>query len=181
MRGLPFFKAVFSDRMIGAVASSSRYTMDRVCEELGPGCAYVVEYGPGDGVSTRAILAQLPAHGRMVAIERNPDFLPELGAIADPRLHIMQGDVCSVIQRLSDLDLPRIDAVISSIPFSFLPSDSREFVVRRTFHALAPGGRFIVFQYSPLMLRYLKNYFPSVRVRFEPRNIPPNFIMIGEK
>lgn len=181
MKGLSFFKAAIRDRMVGAVVPSSRYTMDRVLEEVGPECEYAVEYGPGDGVSTRAILAQLPAHGRMVAIERNPHFLPDLRAIGDPRLRIVQGDVCFVTQRLQDLGLPRIDAVISSIPFSFLPPESREFVVRRTFHALAPGGRFIVFQYSPLMFRYLKNYFSSVRVRFEPRNIPPNFIMVGEK
>ena len=117
----------------------------------------------------------------MVAIERNQEFFPELQAIGDSRLRVIHGDVKIMSAHLHELGLPRIDAVVSSIPFSFFPSLVRALIVRNTYDALAPNGKFIVYQYSPLMLRYLKERFSSVRVRFEPRNIPPYFIMIAEK
>jgi phospholipid N-methyltransferase len=181
MTKFDFLKTALRDYKVGAFLPSSRYSLHRVLEELGHECAYVVEYGPGDGVSTRAVLEQVLPAGRMIAIESNPDFLPELKSIHDPRLNIVLGDVCVLSEDLNGLGLLRIDAVVSSIPFSFFPSRVCAAIVRNTFDALAPGGKFIVYQYSPLMVRYLKQYFPSVRIRFEPRNIPPCFIMVGEK
>ncbi len=181
MTKFDFLKTALRDYKVGAFLPSSRHSLNRVLEELGSECAYVVEYGPGDGVSTRAILERVLPAGRMIVIESNPDFLPELKSIHDPRLGIISGDVRVLCEELGNLGLPRIDAVISSIPFSFFPARACASIVRRTFDALAPGGRFIVYQYSPLMVRYLKQYFPVVRIRFEPRNIPPYFIMTGEK
>ena len=117
----------------------------------------------------------------MVAIERNRKFFPELRSIGDSRLRVVQGDVQFMSAHLHELGLPQIDVIISSIPFSFFSSPVRASIVQNTYDALAPNGKFIVYQYSPLMLRYLKERFSSVRVRFEPRNIPPYFIMIAEK
>lgn len=181
MTKFDFLKTALCDYKVGAFLPSSRYSLNRVLEELGHECTYVVEYGPGDGVSTRAILEQVLPAGRMVVIESNPAFVPELKAIDDSRLEIIQGDVCILSGNLGGLGLPRIDAVISSIPFSFLSLTVRAAIVRHTFYALAPGGKFIVYQYSPLVVHYLKQYFSTVHIRFEPRNIPPYFIMTGEK
>ena len=176
-----FLKTALCDYRVGAVLPSTRRALRRVLTELPRECRYVVEYGPGDGVSTRAILERLPPDGRVVAIERNPDFLPRLWTIDDGRLRLMLGDVRAISTQLDQLGLPRIDAVISSIPFSFLSNSERENIVERTAAALAPAGRFIVYQYSPLMLRYLRRAFTAVRVRFALRNVPPYFIMVAEK
>ena len=181
MTKFDFLKTYLRDYKVGAFLPSSRHSLNRVLEELGHECAYVVEYGPGDGISTRAILEQVLPAGRMIAIESNADFLPELALIQDARLGVVSGDVRVLSEDLSSLGLPRIDAVISSIPFSFFSPQIRAAIVRHTFDALAPGGKFIIYQYSPLMAHYLKQYFPAVHIRFEPRNIPPNFIMTGEK
>jgi len=176
-----FLKTALRDYRVGAVLPSTRHAMRGVLAELPRECRYVVEYGPGDGVSTRAILASLPQDGLLAAVERNPDFLPGLRAIADARLRLVLGDVRAISTQLHLLGLPRIDTVVSSIPFSFLSHEERDAIVRRTEEALATGGRFIVYQYSPLMLRYLRKRFTRVRVRLEVRNLPPYFIMVAEK
>ena len=181
MQHFQYLKTALRDYRIGAIAPSSSYVARRIAEEIGHECAYVVEYGPGDGAVTRAILQKLSPHGRMVVIERNPKFLPELRAIGDSRLHIVEGDIRIASKHLANLGLPQIDAVISSVPFSFFSPRDRGLIVERTFNALAPNGKFIVYQYSPLMLSHLRTFFGSVRMCLEPRNIPPYFIMVGEK
>jgi len=48
---------------------------------------------------------------------------------------------------------------------------------------LEDSGKFIVFQYSPILLSLLKKYFDTdtVNTHFELRNIPPMFIMTAQK
>ena len=76
-----------------------------------------------------------------------------------------------------------VDLVISSIPFSILKPAIREDIVNNTFDMLRSSGKFIIFQYSPLMLSLLKKYFDAnnVSTQFELRNIPPMFIMSAQK
>ena len=181
MEKLRFLKTALRDYNVGAITPSSSHVTRRVAREIDVNFTYVVEYGPGNGVSTRAILQRMPANGRLVVIERNKHFLPVLKEIKDARLHIVEGDVRIISKQLDKLGLPRIDAVVSSIPFSFLPPPMRRAIVSATFRALAPRGKFIIYQYSPLMLSYLRPLFLTTRLRFEPRNLPPCFIMIGEK
>lgn len=181
MNYLTFLKTALKDYRVGAITPTSAHVIERLSQEWKPEHRYYVEYGPGDGVITKALLAALPPDGRVVAIERNERFLPELNAINDPRLTVIHGDVVGLSGLPGRYGLPRIDAVISGIPFSFLSSAQRKEVVANTYHALAKGGVFMLYQTSPLMAPYLRTRFPSVTMRLEVRNIPPYFLMNAEK
>ena len=181
MNTLDFIKTAVRDYRVGALSASSQYTIEKIMRELNSEHEYIIEYGAGDGVVTKEILKRLPVHGKLVAVEFNKEFFPDLKSIDDERVSILSDDVRIVAKNLRGLGLPKIDAVISGIPFSFLSPKERREIVKNTYQALASGGIFIVYQYSPFMLPILKKYFSRVELRFEPLNIPPYFIMRAEK
>lgn len=180
MAKLKFIKTAATDFGVGAIARSSRYVLRRVLGLLGPTLQVVVEYGPGDGVMTKELLGRIAPSGRLIAIEPNEEFVRILKKIEDPRILVIRGEAQDAALVLDDL--PRIDAIVSSIPFSFLTPEDRLRVVSDAYDALSPGGKFIVFhQYTPLMAKVMRERFEKVSVRFEIRNIFPCFIISAEK
>lgn len=181
MMSFKFLKAALKDYRVGAPTVSSSYTIKKVLKAIRPDYKYIVEYGAGDGAVTKEILRRLPPDGRLVVIELNPDFIEELNQITDERLKIIHGDIVLISKNLKKLDLPRIDMIISNVPFSFLKTKEKELVVCRASRVLSPKGLFLVYQYSPILMPLLKKYFSCVRLNFEPRNFPPYFFMAARK
>ncbi|MEK7636172.1 MAG: rRNA adenine N-6-methyltransferase family protein [Patescibacteria group bacterium] len=183
MSKLNFFKTALNDYKVGALTPSSSFVVKQILKKLPHySCACIVEYGAGDGVITKALLERLPENGKLIAIEMNPHFIAVLKKIRDPRLEIVDGDVLKICKKLSILKLPRIDAVVSGIPFSFFNSNERREITKHTFRGLSNQGRFILYQVSPLMFPYLKKYFKKkIDISLEVRNFPPYFIMTAEK
>lgn len=183
MSKINFLKTALKDYKVGALTPSSNFVVTQIVKKLPHHSrACIIEYGAGDGVITKALLEHMPVDGKLIAIEMNPQFIPILKKIHDPRLQIVQGDVLKICKDLSVLKLPRIDAVISGIPFSFFTSNERKIIAKQTFQKLSEHGRFILYQFSPLMLPYLKDYFEKkIKLSVEVRNFPPYFIMVAEK
>ena len=181
MSYLKFLKTAIKDYKVGAITLSSRYVIKKVIGEIKPHYKYIVEYGAGNGIMTRKILEALPKDGRVVAIELNKEFIKELHTIKDPRLTIIHGDVRYIVRNLHTIALPRIDMVISGIPFSFIKPEIRKEIINRTCESLAPHGTLLLYQYTLMLIPTLKKYVRSVKVHFEPRNFPPYFIMVGQK
>jgi phospholipid N-methyltransferase len=175
-----YLRQYIGDKDVGALHRSSPYLVRRLIRCLRPaGIRTLVEFGPGPGVATRPLLAALPADARYVAIEKNPAFLAALrSSIADPRLDAVEGDACQVREILTTRGIGSADAVIASIPFSFLTKEARAGLVAAVESLLADDGDFVIFhQFSTLMLPLVKERFGRVRVLFEPRNIMPCFLI----
>ncbi|MDE1919171.1 MAG: methyltransferase domain-containing protein [Patescibacteria group bacterium] len=183
MSKVHFLKTALQDYKVGALTPSSPFVVRQIVKRLPRHSrACIVEYGAGDGVITKALLEHMPRDGKLVAIEMNPHFVALLKKIHDPRLQVIHGNVLKVCNDLSNLKLPRIDAVVSGIPFSFFSPSEREFVAEHTFRNLSEHGRFILYQISPLMLPCLKRYFKKkVELSLEVRNFPPYVILAAEK
>ncbi len=188
MRDLEFLKTAFRDyAQVGALVPSSRYVAERIVGCLSPADRFIVEYGAGDGVITRTLLPKLPAEGRVVAVEIKHELVAELERINDPRLRVIHDDARNVSCQLSQLDLPQIDAVICGIPLSTralvdrgIRAMQRE-IIANSASALAPGGRFILYQHTFVAIPTLKKFFSRVEWRFEPRNFLPYLIMVAKK
>ncbi len=178
-----FIKIAIQDyRTVAAISPTSRYAAGRIVQKIKEGHKFIVEYGAGDGAITKEILRKIPADGRLIAVELNKNFVTELEKINDKRLIIINSDVTDVSRNLAKLGLPRIDAVISGIPFSYINSEMRKEIIKNTYNALTDSGVFIVYQHSPLILSRLEAFFKKdVRLYFEPRNFLPYFIMAAEK
>ena len=170
-------------RRIGSLIPSSRPLVRRML--AGVDWAKVetaVEFGPGTGVVTRAVLARLRPDARLIAFELNPEFATYLArSINDPRLLVLPMSAEHVADHVSVQAGGGCDVAISSLPFSIMPRDVRSRILAATAAVLKADAPLIGYQYSPAFLAELRSAFPSVRVRFEPRNWPPAFMFTAQR
>jgi len=171
-------KRFLKDKKVAALAPTSKFAVRKICEHINfSRNLFFVEYGPGDGVLSKEVLSRMTLESSFVGIETNANFVRELQTIADPRLKIVHDsaeNICKIISGPADF-------VFSSIPCTFLSPSARRNLVRDTYNILAPGGSFIVFQYSPLMKNYLEEVFGEVKLSIVPLNVPTMFIMAAHK
>jgi len=179
---LTYFKTFLKDYRVGAFTKSSKFAVAKVCDAADfSRDAVIVEYGAGDGVVTNAILERMTPHSRLIAIESNPFFLEKLSLINDSRLIVVHDIAQHLPDILATYGIADVHFVFSSIPFSLIKKHVRREIVTNTFQALAPGGSFIVYQYSTAMSKMLKNVFGNVRISFIPLNFPSYFLMEAKK
>jgi phospholipid N-methyltransferase len=104
----------------------------------------------------------------------NEDFVHYLGrAFPDPRLHVVHGSAENVQRELDRLKLDGADYIISGIPYTTMPVELREKIMRESREALNPGGAALVYQFTRAVLPYLKCHFHQIDQEYEPRNILP--------
>jgi len=178
-----YIRQFLADRDVGALLPTQRYVIRRLIRSLDPSrISTIVELGPGPGVATRPVLEVLPQTARYFAIEKNPAFLGALDSIADPRLEVIRGDARFVTELLASRGVTSVDAVIASLPFTFLTNPERAAIVDSVYSLLSDGGRFVIFhQFSRLMKPFVRERFEHVDVRFILRNVFPCFVLTGRK
>jgi phospholipid N-methyltransferase len=161
--------------MVGSVIPSSRVLIDKM---LGPvdweTTKLFVEYGPGVGTFTRPVLQRLAPDATLVTIDTNPDFTRYLKqSIDDPRLVAVNGSAADVENILAERDLGQADYVLSGLPFSTLPPGVGDDIAKATAKVIRPGGAFLVYQFSPKVLDFIKPHFAPIKRGFEWVNVPP--------
>ena len=161
--------------MLGSLIPSSRYVVDKVLGQVDwQRARTIVEYGPGVGTLTGEILRRLRPDATLVAIEMNGDFVRYLRrTVPDRRLHVVEGSAADAESALAARGLRQADYVISGIPYSTMPAEVRDQILRTTHDVLQPDGAFLVYQFTRAVLPYLRSTFALVDQKFEPRNIMP--------
>jgi len=167
-------------RMLGSIVPSSRFLIRQLLEPINFHRARVIiEYGPGVGGITAELLKRMRSDATLIAIEMNPDFVSYLRrSMRDPRLQVVEGSAESVEEILRRFGHTHADYIISGIPFSTIPPAQRERILRKTCAALAPGGAFLVYQFTTRVLEDLRRIFGYVARRFEPLNVLPAHLFI---
>lgn len=161
--------------MVGSIIPSSRLLIDRMLRPVDwDNTRLFVEYGPGVGTFTRPILAHLGKDAVLVTIDTNPDFTTYLReSIDDDRLVPVTGSAADVANILSDRGLGQADYILSGLPFSTLPPGVGEDIAKATSQVLRGGGAFLVYQFSPKVLNFIKPHFERIHRGFEWVNVPP--------
>lgn len=182
MKKLDFIKIAVKDyKRVGAVSISSKHAIKKIIKKLKPDYKYIIEYGAGSGSITKELLKFIPSGGKIIAVELNRELFKELSKLNDRRLKVVPADIFEVSKNLQSLGLPEIDAVISGVPLAFLKSSTRKEIIKNTYDNIKLGGRFVVYQISPMIVPAMKRLFKKVHSSVELRNIPPYFIITGEK
>jgi phospholipid N-methyltransferase len=141
-----------------------------------------VEFGPGTGGTTRALLRALPQHGRLLAIEIDRYFMDLLrGQIEDQRFIAHEGSAAQIEAALSRYDLGAPETVVSGIPFSTMPEQVGTSILRAVWDALAPGGRFVAYQVSARVAVLARDIFGRARMEVELLNVPPLRVYCWQK
>ncbi len=169
-----FLRQLISNpRQISAISPSSPWLARAMTAGLRPGVGSVVEFGPGTGRLTAAILARGIAPHALTLFEMNPDFVRHLRA-RYPGVTVHSGPA-----QLATGSLPAqsVAKVISGLPLLSMPLPLREDIVKAAFAILAPGGAMVQFTYGatpPLPAESLEKL--GLEVRVGPRvwrNLPP--------
>jgi phospholipid N-methyltransferase len=162
-------------KVLGSVVPSSRFLVDQLLRHADwSTVGTVVEYGPGVGTFTNAMLRRMKPDARLIAIELNEEFVEFLRATCtDPRLRVVRGSALEVDTILREQGRAHADAIVSGIPFSTIEHGVRAQILRKTRAALGPGGRFLVYQFSRAVEPYLRESFRTIEEEFVPFNILP--------
>jgi phospholipid N-methyltransferase len=161
--------------MVGSIIPSSRLLIERMLRPVDwDNTKLFVEYGPGVGTFTRDLLDRISPNAKLVTIDTNPDFTKYLTeSLDDPRLIAVTGSAADVEQILTERGLGKADYVLSGLPFSTLPPGVGDAIAKATAKVIRPGGAFLVYQFNPKVLDFIKPHFEKIDRGFEWINVPP--------
>src|SRR5215204_2189653 len=133
------------------------------------------------------------SHSREIARRMTPDshlLLFELDAqlaralerqfAGDRRVHVIHGDAASLPYELKRRGFASCDYILSGIPFSILKIEKKRALLRKTYDALKPDGKFIIYQVTN-ELRQHATVFQRDESEYFLQNIPPMFITVFHK
>ncbi len=172
---LAFFKG-FLDRPkeVGSIIPSSRFMERRIVKTLDLSEAkLVVELGPGTGGTTKAVLRALAPDAKLLAIEINRHFVDLLSRHDDPRLLVHEGSAAEIPAILGEHGLEKPDVIFSGIPFSTMPRSLGKAILSSARDALAPGGRFVAYQFRDRVHTLGVEVFGRANRQIELLNVPP--------
>ena len=160
---------------VGSIIPSSRWMERRITRTAEIASSkIIIELGPGTGGTTKALLQAMAPDAKLLAIEINPGFCELLtDTIQDPRLIVHEGSAADIPEALQKHDLGAPDVVLSGIPFSTMPRELGLSILRAVKASLAPGGRFVAYQFRDVVHTLGKQVFGAASVQLELLNVPP--------
>jgi phospholipid N-methyltransferase len=174
-------------RAVGAIVPSSDALAEAMIASIDFAKARtIVEFGPGTGVMTAAILKRLGPDTKYVGIEINETFHRTL-TIRFPTLQFFNRGAQDVTDILAALDIQGCDAIVCGLPWASLPIELQGRIMVGILKVLRPGGVFVTFAYlqgmvmpaAGMLRRRLKTEFTRVETtKIVWRNVPPAFAYV---
>lgn len=189
-RGAFVRQFIMNTGMIGAIAPSSRYLAAEMIRGLDLGHSNaVLEYGPGSGVFTDAILPRLGKHTKFLPIELNDDMAAAFEK-RHPRVKLIHDSVEHARRICDEHGIDQVDYIISGLPWASFPESLQVRILDGVTKVLKPGGTLVTFGYHVGTLmpagkrfaRLFRQYFATTsRTPVIWRNIPPAFVVRGTR
>lgn len=164
---------------IGSIVPSSRFLAEKMmnCVDLA-NAQCVVELGAGTGAITLEMLRRTGSHCRILIIDLNPEAVRILSERFKERanIEVILADARELDKLLTERQIPSVEAIISSLPFTSLGEKTTEEILLSTSKVISKGGHFVAFQYSSLLKKTFEKHFNIRSSRFEFRNLPPAIV-----
>ncbi len=181
---------IMNTGMIGAIAPSSRFLAAEMVRGLDLANARtVLEYGPGSGIITDAILPRLGKQTKFLPIELNDDMVASFKK-RHPRVPLIHDSVEHARRICDEHGIDRVDYIICGLPWASFPESLQIRILEGVTRVLRPGGTLVTFGYHVGTLlpagkrfaRLLPRYFTKMnRTAVIWRNIPPAFVVRGTR
>jgi phospholipid N-methyltransferase len=143
-----FFGAWVRDPLrVGAVAPSSCGLAELITSEITPASVPILEFGPGTGVFTRALLARGIPEDELILVECDPAFAHIL-QVQFPTARVLSMDAAR-LGAARILDSEDVGAVVSGLPLVSMTGKKRMAILDGAFRYLRPGTGFYQFTYGP--------------------------------
>jgi phospholipid N-methyltransferase len=167
-------KFVKCPRTIGSIAPSSSYLTESILSNVKWGEAKtIVELGAGTGVFTRQIISKMGHDSKLFIFEIEPELRSRLQSEIQMKVY---SDATNLQQILEYQGIKQIDLVISSLPYTILPREMTDCIIRGIVRSMNTDGTFLAYQYSLQMKARFDKIFKNVKIRFVTLNIPPAFV-----
>lgn len=161
-------------RTIGSIAPSSPALTRAMFENIQWNrIKSIVELGAGTGVFTKAIIDKMNPETQLFIFEIDDALRDKLGKETGYRIY---SDAALMRQILVSEGMDKIDLIISSIPYTVIPTEVTSSILCALPKCIGPEGTFIAYQYSLQMKKSFKKIFKEVETRFVALNIPPAFV-----
>lgn len=168
-------------KFTGAILPSSK----KLCKKMMEGINFnkaecIVEFGPGTGVFTEELIKRRRKDTILIVIEYNREFYNNLVEKFDgiDNLYIINDSAENIKKHLKQLEINKVDYIVSGLPFTSLPCEIGERILKNTKDVLSTHGVFITFQYTLFKLKLFKYYFNSIGFKRTFLNIPPAYVLI---
>jgi phospholipid N-methyltransferase len=168
---------------IASIVPSSKAMVERVADKIDFDRARVIaEYGPGEGVHSRAITRRMRDDAQLLLFELDAAFSRDLRRqfADDPRVHVINLDAAKLPSEMKRRGIGQCDYILSGIPFSILKIDKKLALLQKTHDALAPDGSFIIYQVTNELKQHA-TIFTEAESEYFLQNIPPMFITVFRK
>ena len=179
-----FFSAFIKyPKEIGSVVPSSKFLINEILKNIDfENAKYIAEYGAGTGRITIEVLKKARKDVKILCFETNKKFCNYLKKnINDKRVIIINDSAENISKYLKKFNIPKINYVISGLPFSMLPPNKKYVIMEETKNTLKNNGKFVVYQFLNSFRKYISKYFQKISIKFVPLNIPPCFVYVCEK
>lgn len=161
--------------LVGSAFPASRHLVDALLDPVDwSNIRVVVEYGPGSGPLTRAMLDRMPRDSCLVAIDVSRHFTRHLRrTIQDTRLVPVTACAGSADAILDRHRLGPADAIVTGIPFSTMSAQSAADILDVSARVLQDDGKLLAYQMRAAVAPLLAQRFEAVDTARVWRNIPP--------
>lgn len=136
----------------------------------------VVELGGGTGTVTRALIAAGGQPGRLVVVERDPEFC-RLLRTRFPDVRVLSGDATRIADLMRRAGIEGLNAVVSGLPLLSMRRDAQKAILGQTFEIGGDDALFVQFTYgigAPVPVRRLRRWgLSGCRAVFTLLNVPP--------
>lgn len=181
MKQLSFVKQyLMKPRSVGAILPSSKYLANKMMEGIDFNRATcIVEFGPGTGIFTDALLSRRKKNTKLILFETNHEFCAILKEKYqnESNLYIYHASAECIEEHLLHHDIQSVDYIVSGLPFASLPSHVSTQILHETKRYLKNNGQFITFQYTLFKKKFIGKYFRNIRTKRVFRNVPPAYVL----
>jgi phosphatidylethanolamine/phosphatidyl-N-methylethanolamine N-methyltransferase len=145
---LTFLRALSSGPgLVGAIAPSGAALAKLITSEIGHDSGPIVEFGPGTGVFTQALLAQGVREEDLTLVEYRSDFAKLLQE-RFPDARVLRMDAGSLHKQDLFHNAP-VGAIVSGLPLLNMRSRKIVRILSGAFRYMRPCGAFYQFTYVP--------------------------------
>lgn len=144
----------------------------------------VVEFGPGTGVFTEAIVQKLHPEANFFAVERSAE-LAEATRTRCPGVTVYEDSVANIVELCRRESVDQIDAIVCGLPWASFSDALQSEIIDAMLKVLPPGAQFATFAYWQGVIlpagrqfsKRLKQTFSTVQKSHTVwRNLPPAFV-----
>lgn len=165
---------------VGAIAPSTIYLAEEIIKNIDfHNAKCIVEYGAGTGVFTKEIIKKSSQNTKILVFESNKQFYIDLKKEYKnySNVIIINDGAENILKYLEKNNIQEVDYIISGLPFSSMPKDITDKIIKNTNIALSNKGEFRTFQYSLVKKKLFEKNFNKITHTKIYKNLPPAYVL----